>query len=40
LSVGYLRTVEQYCGNPPSGLVQFSVCWNWSAWPKSFVVPE
>jgi hypothetical protein len=35
----YLRIVEQYCGNPPCGLVQSSVCWNWSAWPKSFEVP-
>jgi hypothetical protein len=35
----YLRIVEQYCGDPPSGLVQSSVCWNWSDWPKSLEVP-
>ena len=35
----YLRIVEQYCGFPPFGLVQSLVCWNWSAWPKSFEVP-
>jgi len=33
------RIVEQYWGNGPLGLTQFSCCWNSKAWPKSLVVP-